>query len=138
MTYRWTIALAAAVASGCYSFSDSSIAAPGETARVTLALETPVGGGREGPTRVEGTVVASSLAVEPGPGSSILLEQRTKQPNGNFGELVLVDTTLVLQPDVERLEVRRFSWIRSGAGAIGLGFLAHALISKFRPSFEGR
>lgn len=138
MRCRWAAGLMVLVLTGCFSFSGSATAAPGETARLTLTTTRPVGDGTQEPLTVEGKVVSSSLGEEPATRSSILLEQQTKQTFGRFREVVTLDTVQILAPDIEELEVRRVSWIKSAVGIITFGFLGYALASTFEPSFEGR
>jgi hypothetical protein len=97
-----------------------------------------MGDGSRQPIRVEGLVVSSTV----GPGSdatgAISLEQVSKQPIGNFREVITFDRVSILQYDIRRLEIRRFSWIRSGIGVAVLGTFVRAAYVRFKPSTEVR
>lgn len=122
----------------CYSFSESSVARPGETARVTHTTAAPAGTGRDEPIRVEGLVVSSSVGPDAEWNAGIRLARREKEVIGGFREVVRVDTVEVLQTDLRLLEVRSFSWVKSGAGAIVVGLLAATLVDSFMGSVEVR
>lgn len=125
------ITLFAATASACFSFSDSVAVSPGETARVTVGIVRPLSDGATEPIEHEGLVVASSLGDDSG--GRLLLEQRRKETAGQFREVIFYDTLRIVEPDVERLQVRRFSWLKSGAGTVALSGFLYLLWNHFQP-----
>jgi hypothetical protein len=138
MLTRSVLAVMLVASAGCFAFAESTAAPPGQVARVTLGVTRAMGDGSRQPIRVEGLVVSSTV----GPGSdatgAISLEQVSKQPVGDFREVVTFDTVSILQYDIRRLEIRRFSWIRSGIGVAVLGTFVRAAYVRFKPSTEVR
>ena len=130
----WLVGLFALTGAGCFSFSDSSVAPPGRTARVTLAATETTPGGRPTPIRLEGLIVDSDLG-----GTGVLaLEQTKSRPLGNFREHVTVDTLRIPSTDMTRLEVRRVSWFKSTLAVGVFGAIVYTMVDRFSPSFEGR
>lgn len=121
---------------GCFSFAATSSASPGETARVTLGVTRPMSDGSEAPIRVEGLVVSSTLGRSGVESAAITIEERTVEEASQFRSMTHYDTVHVPQPDIQRLEVRRFSWLKSGLGAAVLGAVAYVLYDQFGPSAE--
>lgn len=122
--------------SGCFSFSPTATAHPYETARLTLTQTRPAADGTDEAIRVEGVVVSSSLGELPASQSSILLEQQHKDIVSRLRDVVTVDTVQVLGLDIRELEVRRFSWIKSGLATLVVGALAYTLASSFETSYD--
>lgn len=128
--------LLVATTAGCFSFAATSSASPGQTARVTLNVTRPMSDGSEAPIRVEGLVVSSTLGRSGVDRPAIAIEERTVEEASQFRSMTHYDTVHVPQPDVQRLEVRRLSWLKSGLGAAVLGAVAYVLYDKFGPSVE--
>lgn len=138
MLRLWAVSVATVVGSGCFSFSDAAVAPSGQTARVTLGVTRPLPDGSAEPIRLEGRVVTSTLGTEPPASAAIVLEGRTREAIGNFREVVTLDTTRIAQSDIQRLEVRSFSWFKSGIATLVLGVIAHTMVDRFAPVASNR
>lgn len=121
---------------GCYSFTPTSSASPGETARATLGVTRPVSDGSEELIWIEGLVVSSTLGQSGIEGPAIAIEERAVEEASQFRSMTHYDTVHVLEADIRRLEVRRFSWFKSGLGAVVLGAITYVLYDQFGPSAE--
>jgi hypothetical protein len=130
--------LLATATAGCFSFTATSSARPGETARATLEVARPMSDGSAQPIWVQGLVVSSTLGRPRVEAPAITIEERTLEEASQFRSMTHYDTVYISEADIQRLEVRRFSWLRSGLGALGLGAVVYVLYDKFGPSAEYR
>lgn len=86
---------------------------------------------------IEGLVVSSTLGQSGIDVPAIAVEERTVEEASQFRSMTHYDTVHILQADIQRLEVRRFSWLKSGLGTAVFGAVVYLLYDKW-PSSASR
>jgi hypothetical protein len=128
--------LLATATAGCFSFTSTSSARPGETARATLGVTRPMSDGSAQPIWVQGLVVSSTLGQPGVDAPAITIEERLLEEASQFRSMTHYDTVYIAERDIQRLEIRRFSWLKSGLGTLALGAVTYVLYDKFGPPAE--
>ena len=126
--FRRTAALVAALAavsvlflSGCFSYVEKP-ASLGSSVRITVALD----GGTAVP--VTERVPHEGVLVQGAPVFG--LQERHSAPVGQFRETVKLDTLWISEANVQRLEVRRLSALKTSLGATLLGLAVYSTFQK--------
>lgn len=122
------------VSTGCYSFTPTSSPRPGETARATLGVTRPASDGTEELIWIEGLVVSSTLGQSGVEVPAVAIEERTLEEASQFRSMTHYDTVHIRRADIQRLEVRRFSWLKSGLGTVALGAVVYFLYDNWPSS----
>lgn len=108
--------------SGCFSYVETSSPTLGSSVRVTV----PVRG--DAPDGVAVRSFNEGVLVQGAP--TFGLQRRNSAPVGQFRETVKLDTIWIPEANVQRLEVRRFSALKTSLGSAALGIAVYGLFQK--------